>query len=330
MSSSTRSRLLLAVLTALFFALPAVAQFDGARVYWPLPKNTNIVSGTYLFGSANATWSNWTRIEPQVDVRSDMFVLGYTRVQPILGRTAMWQLLLPAATIDTDTPASGTLGDEFSNGLGDLMIAGTINLFGVPGLKAKEFVRNDLGWSVNLGVTVTAPTGDYDPDELVNVGADQWKTRVSLPVVRSLSAWVPGRRTTLEVMPFATFFGSDPKSGQVEIDQDPVYGVEAHLTRDVTDKAFLSLDYTVLDGGEETRSLAGSGVKLGTTPGIDAQLLGVTMGFEVNDHMNLFVTHMQTISEDGDRLQLEGSVTKVTLSWSWHDVLEKVRRFRNS
>ena len=44
--------------------------------------------------------------------------------------------------------------------------------------------------------------------------------------------------------------------------------------------------------------------------------------------MQLFVTHMQTLSESSDDdVSLEGSLTKVTISWSWHDVLERVRRF---
>ena len=35
-----------------FSALPCSGAFDGPRVYWPLPKNTNIVAGHYLFGAA--------------------------------------------------------------------------------------------------------------------------------------------------------------------------------------------------------------------------------------------------------------------------------------
>ncbi len=322
--------LVAAALASALFGGAAAAQFDGARVYWPLPKNTNIISGTYLSGTANATWSNWSRVEPQFDVRTDLFFLGLTRVQPIFGRTTFWQLLVPAATIDTSSTLPGGVGEEFANGLGDVSLGGTINLFGAPALKAKEFVRYDLGWSVNFGVQVTAPTGDYDEDEMLNVGSDQWKTRLSMPIVRSLGAWVPGRRTTLEVMPTATFFGNDPRSGDIEIDQDPLYGLEVHLTRDITQQAFVSLDFSWLEGGEEARKDPATGAVLDETAGVDAKLLGATLGFEVNDHLNLFVTHMQTVSEDSNSLNLSGSLTKVLLSWSWHDVLERVREFRGN
>ncbi len=309
--------------------LPATAAFDGPRVYWPLPKNTNIVSGHYLFGTANVSWSHWTNLEPEFDISSDLYLLTYTRVQPIFGRTAYFQLTLPAATLDPSSPLPVTTQDTFTNGIGDPSFSATVNLYGTPALKAKDFLRHDLDTSINLGIQVTAPWGDYDSEESLNVGANQWKTRVALPVVQSLGPWVPGQRFTLEVMPSVVLFGDNDDALGSEIEQDPLYSVEVHLTRDMTRQAFISLDYTWLDGGEETWTDKATGMTSRTTQGLDAQLLGATLGFEINDHLRLFLTHMQTVSEDGDRVSLEGSLTKVTFSWSWHDVLERVQQFRS-
>lgn len=44
--------------------------------------------------------------------------------------------------------------------------------------------------------------------------------------------------------------------------------------------------------------------------------------------MRLLLTHMQTLSEQHGNVSLEGSLTKATLSWSWHDVLEKVQQLK--
>ena len=43
---------LLALLSLI--SLQAMAQLDGARVYWALPKNMNIVSAHLISGKANA------------------------------------------------------------------------------------------------------------------------------------------------------------------------------------------------------------------------------------------------------------------------------------
>ncbi len=332
MTSNKRSKLagvLMSCLASIALSNTAHAEFDGARTYWPLPKNTNIVSGHLITGTANASWSNWSRVEPSVDVESDLYMLGYTRVQPIFGRTVYWTALVPAGTTRTSGPTPIATSDTFTNGLGDLSLGGTINLFGAPGMKAKDFVRHELDLSVNLGVTVTAPTGQYDEDEALNIGSNQWKTRISAPIIKSFGEWVPGKRTTLEVMPAVVLFGDNDEAQGNRIEQDPLYSVEMHLTRDISERAFISLDYTWLSGGEESFIDPSTGIELRETGGIDADLLGVTLQFDVNPNLKLFLTHMQTLSEDTGSFSLEGSVTKISFTWSWHDVLERVRDFKD-
>lgn len=306
----------------------SLAEFDGARVYWPLPKNTNIVSAHYFAGTANVSWSNWSSVQPNIDIESDVYALAYTRVQPVFGRTVNWQVLLPAATTNTSSLLPVSSNDTFVNGIGDIGIGATVNVYGTPGLKAKEFFRHELDLSVNVGLTVYAPTGQYDANEALNVGSNQWKTRFSAPILKSFGEWVPGKRMTLEVMPAVMVFGDNDNAQGNRIEQDPLYSVEMHLTRDLTEQAFISLDYTWLDGGEETFVDLTSGMTVRQTSGVDADLLGVTLGFEVNDNLRIFLTHMQTMSEGGSSISLEGSLTKISFSWSWHDVLEKVRQFR--
>ena len=129
---------------ALLCPTAAIAEFDGARVYWPLPKNTNIVSAHYFAGTANVSWSNWSSIQPNIDIESDVYALAYTRVQPVFGRTVYWQALLPAAMTNTSSLLPVSSNDTFVNGIGDIGIGGTVNVFGTPGLKAKEFFRHEL------------------------------------------------------------------------------------------------------------------------------------------------------------------------------------------
>ena len=313
---------------SLLAASAAQAEFDGPRIYWPLPKNTNIVSAHLMTGTANASWSNWSALQPNIDVNSDIYLLGYTRVQPVFGRTVNWQLIVPAGTTSTSSVLPVATNDTFTNGIGDISIGGTINLLGAPEMMAKEWIRHELDLSVNVGVMVTAPTGQYDPAEALNIGSNQWKTRVSAPILKSFGEWVPGKRTTLEIMPAVTFFGDNDEAQTNRIEQDPLYSIEAHLTRDITEDAYISLDYTWLEGGEEAYTDLATGALVRETNGVDSDLLGVTLGFQVNDNLRLFLTHMQTLSEDNGSVSLEGSLTRISFSWSWHDVLERVRQFK--
>ncbi len=324
-----RTTLILLGLLSATFSTFSYAQFDGARVYWSLPKNTNIIGVHHIEGTANASWSNWSAIQPDIDIESELFLMTYTRIQPILGRQVNWQLSVPMATTKTSSLLPVSTQDTYTNGFGDPTLGATINIFGSPGMKAKEFLRHDTGLSVFLGVNVTAPIGQYDSDETLNIGSNQWKTRLSLPIVKSLTAWVPGNRTTLEVMPSLIVFGDNDDAQGGSIEQDSMFGLEVHLTRDVTESAFISLDYTLLKGGEETLLDATGNSTIRETEGIDTDMLGFTFGFEINPNLRLNLTHMQTLSEQENAFELEGSITKLTLLWSWHDVLEKVRRFKD-
>lgn len=334
MTSKTATPLLTPMLALLLvgtamFGSPARAEFDGPRVYWPMPKNTNIVSGHLFSGTANASWSNWTRVEPDIDVDSDIYLLSYTRVQPVLGRTVYWQAVLPSVSTRSSSLTPTAITDTFASGFGDLTIGGTMNLFGAPGMKAKDWVRHELDLSVNLGVMVYAPTGEYDPEDALNIGSNQWKTRVSAPMVKSFGEWVPGRRTTLEIMPAVTFFGDNDEAQGNRIEQDPLHSVEMHLTRDITEDAYISLDYTWLHGGEERFVDLNTGATVRETGGLDSDLLGVTLQFKANDNLGIYVTHMQTLDSGDSALSLDGSLTRISFAWAWHDVLERVSRFRD-
>lgn len=317
------------VLTTLLLtvATSAQAQLDGARAYWPLPINTNIVSGIHLNGTANASLSVPNRVQGSLDIDSDVYLLSYLRSQAVFGRTAHWQAMLPAGSQSTqlELPLAGQ--NSNADGLGDLTLGGTINLFGAPELPVREALRHEMDLSVNFGVMATLPTGSYDSQQTLNMGSNRWSTRISLPIVKAFSDWVPTRRTTLEVMPSVVFFGDNDDSFGNSISQDPLYSLEVHLTRDMTSKAFISFDYTWADGGEQESINNMTGASAGVTQGLNAKFLGATLGFQINDNLSLRVSHMQTIDESPDPFELRGSITKVMLIWGWHDVLEPRRRF---
>lgn len=318
----------IAALVATLVTATAHAQLDGARTYWPLPIRTNIVTGVNLDGTANAALSVLNRVQGDIDIDSDVYLLGYLRSHPVFGRTAHWQALLPAGSIRTDSSLPLSTNRTYADGFGDLTVGGTINVFGAPMLPVREALRHEVDLVVNVGFDLTLPTGSYDADEVLNMGSNQTSFRLSAPIVKSLGDWVPTRRTTFEITPSVRFFGDNDESQGNSISQDPLYSVEMHLTRDMTSRAFVSLDYTWLDGGEETFTNLATGNPAGETTGLNAQLLGATLGFQVTENLSLKLSHMQSVGGDSVPFELQGSVTRLQIVWGWHDVLEPRRRFR--
>ncbi|MCB0631134.1 MAG: transporter [Saprospiraceae bacterium] len=324
---------LLALLSLI--SLQAMAQLDGARVYWALPKNMNIVSAHLISGKANASLNNMSFVNPSVTVDNNLYMLTYTRSQPLFGRTFYSTLVVPAAditaTVNLDPQGPATSSSTlFQHGLGDIVWSNTINLIGAPGLMIKDYVRHESPTLVYLQAAATFPTGQYDASNPVNIGSNQFKVKLGMPVVQRIGPAVDGQRMALEIFPAYTFIGrNDDLQGQ-EVAQSGVFTLETHLSKDITKEAFLSLDYSYINGGSSDFISKESGSVVKTQPGQKANLVGATLGYRINDYLNLFLTHNQTFSSGNDNVSLEGTVTKITLSWSFHDFQEKFRSYINS
>ncbi len=307
---------------------PVKAQFDGARIYWPLPKNSNAVSIHYINGTANASWNVWNQVQGDVDIGSDLYLGTYMRNQPLFGRSVHWLLIVPVGTLQTDSSLPLSTNDDFVKGFGDVTFGATVNLIGAPEMKAKEWLRHDLGFSANIGAHIYFPVGNYDENEALNMGSNQWRVRFSAPMIKSVGPWIPGKRTTLEVVPSVMIYGDNDNNLGNRVEQNPSYAIETHLTRDLTRKVYVSLDHTWIGGGDQTLTDVTSGAFVRETEGLGAQALGATVNWQIYDGLNLSVTHMQTLSSSADPFDLEGSLTKVTLTYGWHDVLERIKKFQ--
>jgi hypothetical protein len=152
----------------------------------------------------------------------------------------------------------------------------------------------------------------------LNLGQNRWYGRVGIPIVWQLGAWVPGRRTTLEFLPAVWLFGdNDDYVGQT-METDPMFQLDAHLTRDFTEHFWGSLDGAWYSGGKPTIDGV-SGKKLSNVG------LGFTLGYNINDNLNLTFSYKSTIDDD-DPDDLRMDMFMVSLVYGWHPLLEGARR----
>lgn len=311
------------------------AQFDGPRTYWAAPKNLNILSAHVINGHANASLNNITFINPSVTVENNLYMLAYTRSQPIFGRTFYSTLILPAgninATVNLDPQGPGASSETyFQHGFGDIVWLNTINVIGAKGLMIKDYVRHENKTLVYFQTGITFPTGQYEEGNPINIGSNQYKFKLGLPMVQRLSPNIDGKRMSLELFPSYTILGDNKEFQGQEINQKGMFVLESHLTKDITPKGYLSLDYSFLSGGSSEFISKETGMPIREQAAQNAHLIGATVGFNVNDRLNLTLTHNQTFSSGNDNISLDGTVTKLTLSWSFHDFQEKFKNYIES
>ena len=128
--------------------------------------------------------------------------------------------------------------NQSASGFGDPMLEFSINLIGPAAQKnIPDALRYEPGFSVHLLTDLALPIGEYDSSKPLNIGQNRWYGRVGLPVIWQLGDWVPGRRTTLEFLPAVWIFGDNSDYVGQTLKTDPMFQLDAHLTRDFTERS---------------------------------------------------------------------------------------------
>jgi len=170
--------------------------------------------------------------------------------------------------------------------------------------------------------SLAIPIGNYDNTSPVNIGQNRWYGRIGAPVVWQIGSWVPGKRTTFEVMPAIWFFTDNTDFVGKTIETEPMFQVEAHLTRDFMERFWGSLNLVWYSGGTATID----GVE-GTA--LDNLGVGMTLGYEVNENMQLNISYTSTVNDkEPEDLKIDGF--RATLLFGWHPLVEGMRRLHSS
>jgi hypothetical protein len=240
-----RRWVVLLLLAVLICSPPTQAQQLAPRVYWPAPVGTNVFIFGYQYSSGDILTDPTLPVDG-VESKIHYGVLGYQKFFDLLGRTASIQVSAPY----TYGITQGTLRDEFVSvdlrGMGDVTVRASANLSGAPAMDAQgmQALRANPRPIVGLSVTITAPTGSYQADKVLNIGTNRWSLRPALGVI-----W-PLRPTWLleaEVGPW--LFADNENFLGFRRSQDPIWSGEVHLIKRIRPGFWASLDFNYYRGG---------------------------------------------------------------------------------
>jgi len=135
---------------------------------------------------------------------------------------------------------SGTNIQGSNTGAGDSSYAFAMLLKGGPALSVEQFEHYQPTTTLGLSLTMTAPTGSYQPNKILNLGSDRWSFKPEL-------AWSHpfGREQRWEFDAYANVsFYTDNSSyhGKEILRQDPLPAIEGHLSHSFTDDLWASVD----------------------------------------------------------------------------------------
>lgn len=274
-------------LSALTLSLvPLLAQADNARDWQNTPINLNMVFGYYNLVDSNTPIDTSLPLDG-LSLNADVYIFRYARSFDLGGRNAAVQVLQPYADLSASFDnAEFFSGTKHNGGLGDTTLVFAGNFFGGPALTAEQFASWTPETFLSGAVYLTLPTGDYDKDRVINIGANRWVVKPEL------AFGTPIGPTWLELNTYASFYRhNNDYLGDNKLEQKPLYTLEGHYSYTINRALWVSLDGTYNRGGETRINGDWQDNKQ------ENALAGASLGFMLSPQFGGLIAYSDTVSE---------------------------------
>jgi Putative MetA-pathway of phenol degradation len=306
------------------FLLPsqALAQVP-ARFYWKSFADSNGVPLIVQSISGNTNPFNPALIvTPGANFDATVALAGYARTFSLHDRAAMVAVLAPMGRISGDVTVAAITAKQSADGFGDPMLEFDINLHGPRAQRTiPDAIRYQPGFSIDLLGDLALPIGQYNSKQSLNLGQNRWYGRVGAPIVWQLGPWVPGKRTTVDALPTVWLFGPNNDFVGQTLKSDPLFQLDGHLTRDLTENFWAAFDAVWYAGGKVTID----GVSGESRNNVG---LGLTAGYKINGNLGLTFSYKSTIN-DGAPDALRLNQFAFSLVYGWNGLIEGMNRLKH-
>jgi hypothetical protein len=292
--------LLLAAAAAGGLVTRARAQELEPRSYSASPVGVNFMGASYGYSSGGIVFDASL---PLTDVNAYIHGvgLGWGRTFGVLGRQALVSTALPYAFGDVTGSVFEQRRSVTRSGLADFRARLALNLYGNPAQTPQEFARRQHPpFLIGTSLAVTAPTGQYHGDKLINLGTNRWAFKPEIGVS------VPLRKFDLEAYVGAWLFTDNPDffpGGQTR-QQDPLTTVQGHVSYTFRPSLWIALDGTWYGGGEAS---VGGGPKSGR---LDNSRLGSTLSLPLTAGQSAKLGYSR-----GALVRAGSNFSSITVAW---------------
>jgi len=290
-------------------ALRAGGQDLTPRAYVITPVRTNAVTVSDVFNDGELLFDGTVPITGATG-RLNMPILSLYHSFSFLGRSANASFSLPYG----HGTFKGTIQEAEKvaprSGLLDTVFRVSVNLKGARAMTLKEARQWRQTTLLGASLKIVAPTGQYDPTKLINLGGNRWAFKPEIGYSGRFGRnWVVDGYASVWLFTRNDEFFSRNEyfAGTRDQTQDPIWAFETHLSYDVRPRLWISLDGNFWYGGRT--SLAG--VENPATLQKSSRL-GVTASFPLTRHQSIKVGYA-----DGAYVRFGGNYKIASLAWQY-------------
>jgi len=246
------SRLTMKLLT-FFFALGFLSKISviyaqdlEPRAYTYVPVGLNFIVAGYTYMSGGVVFDPAVPLEnANIEINGALF--AYARSLNIGGFSGKFDMIVPYAWLSGTADFQGQPASRDVSGLADTRVRMSVNFIGAPALPLSGFKEYKQDLVVGASLQVYLPTGQYDPEKLVNLGTHRVTFKPELGVSKTFG------RLMLEFTGGVAFYTTnhDFYMGKTR-SQAPIGSLQGHVNYNFKHGIWAAVDGTYYWGGHTT------------------------------------------------------------------------------
>lgn len=302
----SRTTALAVVLGVWLAVVPSAAQDLDPRAYARAPINSTVAIVGFSFSSGGVV-SDPTLPLKNVQAKVSTPSVGVARVFNLFGKTGQALAALPYSWAE----ATGEINEQSAratrSGLSDMRLRLSVLLAGAPARTLQQLAKAPRKPVIGTSLTVMAPTGQFYPQKLVNLGANRWAFKPEVGLSYPL-----GSRWLADVYGSMWYFTTNPNffPGTSSRSQDRVGSLQVHLSYSLTPLAWVAFDATAYRGGQSSVDGAPVGSRL------TSSRVGATVAFPVGRRHGIKIAY-----STGVNVRLGTDFDSFSIGWNtaWID-----------
>jgi hypothetical protein len=227
---------------------PMLAQDLDPRAYIRLPVNTNTIVSGFSYSQGGVVTDPTLPIQDlEATVQAASF--GYAHTFNLFGFTSQAMAALPYSWAQVSGKVVGQQQSITRSGLADTRLRLTVLLHGAPAVGLAEFMKAPQKTIVGVSLNLIAPTGEFFPDKLINLGTHRWSFRPEVALSQPV-----GERWLIDVYTGIWFFTKNYSfyPGNSLRTQQPMGTFQAHVSYNIRPRLWVAVNATYYVGGKSS------------------------------------------------------------------------------
>lgn len=234
-----KQRLLFAGFFVSLLHVPSQArgQFTDAHSYDNTPVGINQIELSYGYAHADASIDT-SLVIAGATLNLNQGTISYTRYFALASHTMWVNAVVPLAGLSGSV--AGTNVRSAIIGAGDSSYQVAALLKGGTALSVAQFEHYRPVTTLGVSLTLTAPTGLYGANRVLNLGSDRWTFKPEFAVSQPFG---PAQKWQFDGYANVYFYTDNTSyHGREILRQNPLPGLEGHISYAFTDHLWASLD----------------------------------------------------------------------------------------